>query len=262
MFKVFNTLLFAFCLLNIFAVSCSTDLTDEKERQSVIDETNLLISEGDCKAARESISPLFAKYPNNDEVRITRASAEVCFSGFELLNLVANLVDSDSVYSSIARSLLVEIGDGKLAYLYAGLDIATNDVDVDPAQRSKLLNDFIMFLQLAIVAGILNAYGEADSEGAQVRDLDYLPSVEGTLSNEDACALLLTHSSIVKIVPFSSFSEDGDIGRNQSRMLTSCQLSGNAGCDFTNLVDRTSCDGSNQLSVDADTFIGFLNELW
>ena len=258
-----NVSLLSFFFLSVFCLSCSTDLVGEKERQSIIDEINLLINEEDCEKARESIIPLFKKYPDDDEVRIVRASVEACFTGFELLDLVVNLIDDSSVYNSVASSLNVEVGDGKMSYLYTSLDIATsNNTNSDPSKRSKLLNDFIMFLQIAVIGGILNSYGDANANGEQVTDLDYLPSGTGTLADEDACALLIAHSSIANIVPYSSFSDDGDVGRAQSRILTACGLSGSADCNFAGLEDRSSCEDSNQVRATVDTFVGVLNVLW
>lgn len=256
-------LLFAlFLLLPLLSCGNRFDINTERGRQAAIDEANLQLSNGNCTAALTAIEPLYRSPNVNDEVRVTRASVEACFAGFNMISLLVNLIDKPNQYQALAKSLDNTLGDGKIAYLYNATDILTqNGGVIDAINRSKSVNNFLFFLQLATIGAIQNAYGNPDAEGVQGNAIDYLPAAAGTLSNLDACALAAAHSHATDSFGGSDLSSNTQAVAAINTLNARCMTVGFASCASINRV-RTACDGVNQVSLDADLIVGAVDAGW
>ena len=238
------------------------DLNSEHGRQAAIDEANLYLSTGNCQSALEAINPLYLSNHVNDEIRIIRASADACFSGFQMIPLLVNIGDKPNYFEAITKTMNnVAAGDGKIAALYRATDIVTsNGVALSAAQRSRTLNDFMVFLQIAVMGAIQDQYGSGSSEGVQGATFNYLVAGAGTLSDVDGCAYGAAIGFVADSFSNSNLGSNAEANTALTQLNALCVAAGTT-CAVIN-KDRTLCNGVNAASVAADALVDQANTAW
>ena len=251
------------CALFLFQAGCGNrfDVNTERGREAMIDEANLHLSNGECQAAIDAITPLYTSSYVNDDVRIIRAAGDACFSSFSMLTLLANIVDKTNIYEALAKSMQNTLNDGKIAALYRATDILTvGGVLMAASQRTKKVNDFMVFLQLGVMGAIQDAYGLASTEGVQSTTFNYLAAAAGTLSNTDGCAYAGAIGFIADSFNNSNLGSNSQAVTAIARLDALCTLAGTT-CASIN-KDRTTCDGANAASIAADALVDQVNTAW
>ena len=249
----------------IFLSACGNrfDLSTERGRRARIDEANFHLSKGECSAALEAISYLYNSPQVDDEVRLITASAHACAGTFNMLTLVGNLSGASNYFSVLAKSLANSSGDGGVSAFYRATDVLTqNGTLMSGSQRSKSVNNYMVFLQLGLVGSILRNYGNPATDGSQQTNLVYDTGSNpaGEMTNEDACALGAALSIFVDSYANSSLS-DSDTASVVNSVNSTCTSAGLASCSQIS-KDRSGCDGTNAQSVVADSVVDGINTSW
>lgn len=260
--RYFSILLLAAALV-LPACGDRFNIDTEHGRQAVIDEANLYLSNGNCQLALNAIEPLYNSAHVTDEVRVIRASADACFAGFATISLLKNITDKTNFYEALAKTMNdVTFGGGKLPALYRATDIITsNGAKLAAIQRSRELNDFMVFLQLAVMGAIQDLYGGGTAEGVQSQTFNYLAAGAGTLSNTDGCAYAGAVGFISDSFNNSNLSSNTQATTAIARLNSLCAAAGISSCASLN-KNRTACDGANAESVAADAIVDQANAAW
>ncbi len=248
-----------------FFISCGDryDLQTERGRRSRIDDANYHLSKGECVAAGVAIDPLFYSTQVTDEVRILKASVYACTATFNFLTLAGNLPGTANFFQAAAKSMRNSAGDGALAALYSAVDVLTNNGShLDGEDRTRELNNFMVFLQLGILGAIERNYGSPLSDGSQGVDMDYdvLANPVGEMSNLDACATAAALSFLNDSFNHSSLNDSSSTSLNGA-LNSICVGAGLSSCSQISR-DRTSCDGTNANSVTAEAVVSGINVAW
>ena len=237
------------------------DINTERGREAAMDQANTHLSNGECQAAIDAITPLYISSYVDDDVRLIRAAGDACFSNFSMLSLLANMGDKANLYEALAKTMQNTLGDGKIAALYRAVDILTIDGTAMAAiQRSKKVNDFMVFLQLGVMGAVQDAYGLGTSEGVQTAAFNYLAAGAGTLSNVDGCAFAAAVSFISDSFNNSNLAANDDAVRAIASLNSVCLAAGTT-CANINRV-RTLCEGTNAASITADSIVDQVNTAW
>jgi hypothetical protein len=260
-----RTVYFALGILSLilFHSGCGNrfDINTERGRQAIVDEANNHLSNGECQAAIDAIEPLYTSTFVNDEIRIIRASGDACFSNFSMLTLLANVADKPNFYEALAKTMQNNLNDGKIAALYRATDILTvAGAQLLASQRTKKINDFMVFLQLGVMGAIQDAYGAGTSEGVQAVTFNYLVAGAGTLSNADGCAYAAAVGFIRDSFNNSNLGSNSQAGTAIARLDSICTLAGTT-CATIN-KNRAACDGANAASLTADAIVDQVNTAW
>jgi hypothetical protein len=256
----------SFFLFLLFT-SCGNrfDLSTERGRQARIDDANYHLSYGQCAAAHEAIDPLYASDQVNDEVRLVKAAAYACQGTFNFLTVVGNIAGVSDFFAALAKSLTNTANDSARASMYSAVDVLTvNGTYLNASNRSKPVNDYMVFLQMGVIGTILRNYGNPSSSGSQGQALVYDGS-GGSPANEmsdiDACALAAAFSHFSDSYRNSSLN-DSDTSSFSSRIDAICVTAGAANCSAISR-DRTSCNGGNNAnSVIADAVVDGVDLSW
>jgi hypothetical protein len=212
----------------------------EHGRQAAIDEANYQLSVGNCDAALQAINPLYSSKYLTEEIVILTAAGHACKSKFSLISLVSHLSKVSSTYGNNTFSALAHSEFRAPVFgLYEAVDILTNNDNVKNAlQRSVDRNNYMIFLQLAIIGAIEATYGNPDpTTGAQSTLLT------GNISALDACGLEVALAHLYDSFAHSSLAADANA---TSAVNTFNAICGGAGCSAWS-KDRTSC--TNQVAV-------------
>ena len=259
-FPVFLILLFC-CLA---ACGDRYDLSTARGQQARIDDANMHLSKGECSAADEAINPLYASPYVTDEVRIIKASAQACFARFNLLKFAANLVGASNYFQALAKSLDNTTGDAARQWMYNAMDVLMQGGNATGAgQRTTAANSFMVFLQFGVISSIIRNYGSPDCcSGAKGANLVYdtLGSPAGEMSDRDACALSAAFSIISDSFGNADLT-DKDSQSAVTALNSVCTAAGLSSCAALNR-DRTTCDGVNQNSVNAEAVVNGVNAAW
>ncbi len=248
--RVFRFGVFIF-LVTLTLISCGNryDLSTERGRRARIDDANYHLSKGECGAADEAISPLYASEYVDDEVRIVKASALACYGGYNFYTFVTNLTGSSGFYNAFAKSLTNVAGDAARTHFYNAVDVLTQSGKYLNAQdRGRTLNTFMVFLQFGVIGAIERNYGSPTTSGDQGAPLVYLANGApdaNEMSNVDACALAGAFSHISDAYDNSDLS-GGDVGTAVDAFYSACKNF--AGLNLSSCAsmarDRTVCDGT------------------
>lgn len=263
--RVFRKI-FCVSVLAVTLISCGNryDLSTERGRRSRIDDANFHLSKGECGAADEAISPLYASEHVDDEIRIVKASALACYGGYNFFTFVTNLTGSASFYEAFAKSLTNVANDGARTHFYNAVDVLTQSgTYLNAMDRGRTLNTFMVFLQFGVIGAIERNYGLPTSTGAQGANLVYETAganPAGEMSNLDACALSGAFSFISDSYRNSDLS-GGDVGDAVNAFDSACVSAGLASCASITR-NRTACDGTNADSVNAASIVTGVNAGW
>lgn len=258
-----STFVVIFLCLTVTACGNRFDLSTERGKQARIDETNFYLSINDCNSALNSINPVFEAFPTDPEIMVLRSSVDACFGGFNFINLVINITEKPVIYTALAKTMVnVELNDGELAAMYRASDIlTTNNTVLDAVNRSTYVNDFMVFLQLGIAGAILASYGDPDAEGNKGTVLDYQLAQAGTMSDEDACALVAAHAMAIDSFTFSNLGSNTEAQSAVDEFNTACVAATGVNCSDLE-KDRSVCDGANGASTNAVSLVGGINAAW
>ncbi|MCO5144233.1 MAG: hypothetical protein M9962_14180 [Oligoflexia bacterium] len=251
--------------LFLFLVACGNrfDLSTERGRQARIDDANFHLSKGECDLALNAINPIYNSPHVDDEVRLVTASAYACRAKFNFLALMGNLTGASNYFNAIAKSLGNSAGDGAATDIYRAIDaLSENSSKMSGSQRSNSINNYMVFIQMAVVGIMQRNYGSPGADGSQGTNLVYTtgsnPADE--MSNLDACALSASISILVDSFNNSSLSDSSTQGLVTS-LNNMCTSAGLSSCvDIPR--DRTACDGTNANSITAQAVISEFNNAW
>jgi hypothetical protein len=257
----FSILLLSFSL---FACGDRYDLSTARGQQSLIDDANMHLSKGECAEANASIDPVYASTHVTDQIRIIKASAQACYAHFNLLTFASNIASSSNYFQSFAKSLDNVANDSARTWMYNAVDVLTQSGSVLGAgSRTAAGNSYMVFLQLGVISAIIRNYGSPNaSTGAQGANLIYSATLNpaGEMSNLDACALTAAFSFV-----YDSYANSDLSDANSSSLVSSvnsiCTSAGLSSCSVLSR-DRTSCDGTNQNSVNAESVVTGVNSAW
>lgn len=257
--------LFLLFFLFTFLVACGNrfDLSKERGRQARIDEANYFLSQENCGAAIEAINPLYGSAHVTDEVRIIRASAEVCYANFRLLTMASSIAGASNFFLGMAKSLSTQSGANAQSVFYGATDIMTRSgAAMAASSRTTRENTFMVFLQMGVISSILRNYGGPDATGAQTADLVYsaVANPAGEMANADACALTAAFAILSDSFAGSSLN-DGDTSSLNNSLNTVCAAAGFSSCSDMN-KNRSLCDGTNTNSQTAQLVVTAVNAAW
>lgn len=255
-------------IISLFLGSASCgkkmDMDTEYGRQARIDEANMLLSQGYCQLAQDTIRPLYSSTYNSDEATIIMAATYACFAGFDFLTLADNFATMTNKFQAVAKTMSASSSsDPKITYMYNAVDILSqNNTLLNASQRATKVNAYMVFLQLGVMGAILSGYGApSTTTGAQVSNLNYSnPRAGGDMANVDACAVAAAISTIVNSA--NAVSSDADVTSMVNSLNTACTA---AGVSCTNINrDRTACTGlaADAPSVVASGIITQVNTNW
>lgn len=255
----------ALVLAGITLSACGNrfDLSTERGRRARMDDANFHLSRGSCDEALAAILPVYTSPAVDDEVRLVTASAYACKGTFNLLTLVGNLTNASNFFQVLAKSLANKPNDGARSAMYSAIDVLTLSGSANAAsQRSRAVNSYMVFLQLATVGTIIRNYGSPATDGSQGSNLVYTTggNPAGEMSNVDACALSAGLASIVDSYRNSNLADD-DTKAVANALEGVCTSAGLASCASLNM-NRTACDGTNADSVSAAAVVAGVNAGW
>lgn len=253
---------FPIFLMLISACGSRMDISTTRGRQAILDSANMYLSNGDCQSAVDVLAPLYGSAYVTDEVRVVQASAQACFSGFQMLVLLSNLTSLSSFYKAIAATVPNTLNDGKITALYNAIDVLTiSGAHLSAGQRSKQLNNFMVFLGMATAGAIQTAYGLADAQGNKTVAFRYQQAGGSVaLSHVDACAYAASLGFIVDSYNNSDLSSNTQANSAVTSLNTLCAAAG-VNCASLN-KDRTKCSAAGQERTEADAVIVQTNTNW
>jgi hypothetical protein len=250
----------AIALLSLGLGSCGNryDLSTNAGQQARIDDANAYLSKGDCADAVNSIGPLYNSQYMNDQVKIIYASAQACYAKFNLLTFASNLASASNMFNGLAISLTSSANDGSVQDMYNAVDVLTQSGSaINAYQRTTADNDYMVFIQLGVIAAIERNYGNPDGSGNKQTNLVY-PA--GNVSQTDACALAAAFSFISDSYAYSDYS-DGTTKSAVSSINSVCTGFGLTSCAQLNR-DRTKCASIPAFDTQAGDVVTGVNTAW
>jgi hypothetical protein len=182
------------------ACSSGSDPLTSLGRQSILDQVNQALNDGDCATAVMKIGPLYNSVNTDNDVRMIAASAYVCYAG---MNFFAFLNDLTSNAGSLAgqpfwefltRTFPSTVGadhvvegallssDALMAVLQPGIPIlpadffnypGNNPASLNLNDRTNDANSYLAFVAMAAVGGLQSRYGAPYANGRKSQNLTW-----------------------------------------------------------------------------------------
>jgi len=223
----------AFCALALLVLSsCGSALMDgstPESKQAVLDAVNIALSTGQCAKAISIIEPVYnSKYSDND-IRLSRATAQVCAAHLDFFSLLGNIAENASdltgglfwnlltqLFPSNVQTIdptdrVLEGAENSMDALMSIINVGQvlvptyevdatgfNPISLIYSDRSNDANAYMTFVSMAAIGSFQSRYGAPDSTNNYKRT-KLLPWTTATASgmSTDGCQYA---SSLVNFV--------------------------------------------------------------
>ncbi|MBI2607124.1 MAG: hypothetical protein HYW49_13700 [Deltaproteobacteria bacterium] len=147
-------------------------LHSENGRRAIIEEANNLLTSGQCEAAIAVLKPLYESEFNNNEVRLTYASAFACAGGFNFAMLIGSIqnVGSDIWSPIVASNYSPNYSNGRVTSLNTAARIiretSRTPGSFKAIDRDPDVNLYMIFIQAELITTTISidTMGVADEK--------------------------------------------------------------------------------------------------